>query len=155
MSAAPPADVFTGNGPPFGQICSDPKTKDIFGISAQSCNNKSGLNFWLWAMQRGEARPAGRKVGRRSADMEDVDFSHFSLQIWGLRQKLQAKSVLGFFLANLLPKVLIFFREFPVSAALSRNLTFLQKQNKTPEVGSARAFCRLINFLPRQSPGRR
>ena len=104
MSAAPPADVFTGNGPPFGQIWSDPKTKDIFGISAQSCYKKSGLIFWLWAMQRGEGRPAGRKVGRRSADMEDVIFLHFSLQIWGLRQKWQAKSVLRIFLANLLAK---------------------------------------------------
>ena len=104
MSAAPPADVFTGNGPPFGQIWSNPKSKDIFGISAQSCNNKSGLNFGLPAMQRGEASPAGRKVGRRSADMIDVDFSHFSLQIWGLREKWQAKSVLRFVLANLLPK---------------------------------------------------
>ena len=113
MSAAPPADVFTGNGPPFGQICSDRKTKDIFGISAQSCSNKSGLNFLLWAMQRGEARPAGQKVGRRSADMEDVVFSHFSLQIWGLRQKLQAKSVLRIFLIFLVAKLRYFSENFP------------------------------------------
>ena len=55
-------------------------------------------------MEREEARPAGRKVGRLVADMVDGIFSHVSLQIWGLRQKLQAKSVLRFVLAMLLAK---------------------------------------------------
>ena len=55
-------------------------------------------------MEREEARPAGRKVGRLAADMVDGIFLHFSLQIWGLQQKLQAKSVLRIFLANVLAK---------------------------------------------------
>ena len=53
-------------------------------------------------MEREEARPAGQKVGRLAADMVDGIFLHVSLQIWGLRQKLQAKSVLRFVLAILL-----------------------------------------------------
>jgi len=91
MSAAPPADLFKANGPPFGQICSDHKNKDRFGISAKSCNNKSGVNFGLPAMQGKDGNSGGRKVGRVAADMEDVIFWEISLQIWGLWQKLQFK----------------------------------------------------------------